>query len=159
MALTGFIEQGIQAEHDQSMFISVKGHHPSHLCRWLPLMCTQTRNHRWLITSLHQDFMLTDKGDVRAFLGLDINQNEIGQLELMQFGLIKKMIEECSLNKQIENSMVHQQLWRSYTRMKKGPWWGRPSGSTEQSLECWCTWVGHHDLILPLQFAVHQCAC
>ena len=54
--------------------------------------------------------MLTDKGDVRAFLGLDINQNEIGQLELMQFGLIKKMIEECSLNKQIENSMVHQQL-------------------------------------------------
>ena len=35
-----------------------------------------------LITSLQQEFTLTDEGDVGAFLGLDIKRNEKGQLEL-----------------------------------------------------------------------------
>ena len=50
-----------------------------------------------LITSLQQEFTLTDEGDVGAFLGLDIKQNEKGQLELMQPGLIRKIIAEFGL--------------------------------------------------------------
>jgi len=50
-----------------------------------------------LINSLQQECMPTDEGDVGAFLGLDIRCNERGHLELMQPGLIQKIIEECGL--------------------------------------------------------------
>jgi len=50
-----------------------------------------------LISSLQQEFMLTDEGDVSTFLGLDVRCNERGHLELMQPGLIRKIIEECGL--------------------------------------------------------------
>ena len=42
-----------------------------------------------LISSLQQEFMLTDEGDVGMFLSLDIRQNEKGHLELMQLGLME----------------------------------------------------------------------
>ena len=49
-----------------------------------------------LISSCQQEFILTDEGDVGMFLGLDI-RTERGHLELMQLGLIQKIIAECRL--------------------------------------------------------------
>jgi len=50
-----------------------------------------------LISSLQQEFTLADEGYVSVSLGLDIRCNERGHLELMQPGLIQKIIEECRL--------------------------------------------------------------
>ena len=41
--------------------------------------------------------MLTDEGDVGTFLGLHLRCNERGHLELMQPGLIWKIIAQCRL--------------------------------------------------------------
>ncbi len=50
-----------------------------------------------LITSLQSDFNLTTQGDVGAFLGVDIQHNPDGHLELIQPGLIQKIISLCGL--------------------------------------------------------------
>ena len=77
------------------MFISEKRCHPHSVCRWLPSILRKPETLNKLISSLQQEFTLTDEGDVGAFLGLDIRRNERGHLELMQPGLIQKIIEEC----------------------------------------------------------------
>ncbi len=51
-----------------------------------------------LITSLKSDFLLTSEGTVGPFfLGVDIHHTADGFLELVQPGLIKKIIAACGL--------------------------------------------------------------
>jgi len=50
-----------------------------------------------LITSLQQEFILTVEGDVGAFLGIDVKRHNDGKLELLQPGLIRKIIDACGL--------------------------------------------------------------
>jgi hypothetical protein len=51
-----------------------------------------------IIASLQSEFNLTTEGDVGAFLGVDIHHNADGFLELLQPGLINKIISFCSLD-------------------------------------------------------------
>jgi hypothetical protein len=50
-----------------------------------------------LITSSQQEFILTVEGDVGFFLGIDIKHHPDGKLELLQPGLIKKIVADCDL--------------------------------------------------------------
>ena len=50
-----------------------------------------------VITSLCTEFVHTDEGDAGAFLGIDIKTNPEGHIELMQPGIIQKIITKCSL--------------------------------------------------------------
>jgi hypothetical protein len=59
-----------------------------------------------IIASIQSEFKLMCKGDMGAFLGLNIMQNPDGFLELRQPGLIKKMITECRLMKTHKNTVT-----------------------------------------------------
>jgi len=50
-----------------------------------------------VVSSLQSEFNLTSEGDVGAFLGFDIQRNNDGYLELVQPGLIAKIISLCGL--------------------------------------------------------------
>jgi hypothetical protein len=50
-----------------------------------------------VVASLQSEFNLTSEGDVGAFLGVDIQRNIDGYLELVQPGLINKIISFCGL--------------------------------------------------------------
>jgi hypothetical protein len=50
-----------------------------------------------LTTSLKQDFIMTVEGDVGAYLGIDIRGHSDGRLEMVQPGLIRKIIADCGL--------------------------------------------------------------
>jgi hypothetical protein len=50
-----------------------------------------------LTTSLQQEFILTVDGDVGAFLGIDIKRHSNGTLEMVQPGLIRKIVADCGL--------------------------------------------------------------
>jgi hypothetical protein len=54
-----------------------------------------------VISSLHSEFNLTLKGDVGAFLDVDIQRNADGFLELVQTGLITKIISLCGLENEL----------------------------------------------------------
>jgi hypothetical protein len=49
------------------------------------------------MTSLKSDFLLTSEGSVGPFLGIDIHHTADCFLELVQPGLIKKIIAACGL--------------------------------------------------------------
>jgi hypothetical protein len=57
-----------------------------------------------LITSLKSEFKLTHEGDVGAYLGIDIKCHHDGTLELIQPGLIQKIITAAGLE---DNSTTH----------------------------------------------------
>jgi len=71
-----------------------------------------------LITSLEQDFVLTHEGDVGAFLGIDVRRHEDGALELIQPGLIQKIVVECGLE---ENSQIHDTPSKSEILQRADP--------------------------------------
>jgi hypothetical protein len=53
-----------------------------------------------VFTSLQKDFTLTLQGSVGAYLGIDIRRTDDGHLELIQPGLIQKIIAACGLQDQ-----------------------------------------------------------
>ncbi|MFN9980399.1 MAG: hypothetical protein ACK53Y_10815, partial [bacterium] len=57
-----------------------------------------------LISSLTTEFKLTYKGDVGAYLGIDIKHRQDVSLELLQQGLIQKVITAAGLE---SNSAQH----------------------------------------------------
>ena len=106
-----------------------------------------------IIASLRSDFNLTSQGDVGAFLGIDIRHSANGYLELIQSGLIQKIISTCSLesesneHKTPATQILHANL--------NGPPCDQPWN--------YCTVIGmltylststHPDIT----FAIHQCA-
>jgi hypothetical protein len=58
-----------------------------------------------IITALEKEFVLTSEGSVGAYLGIDIRRTPDGFLELIQPGLINKIITACGLQ---EQSNQHQ---------------------------------------------------
>jgi hypothetical protein len=50
-----------------------------------------------LIGLLQKEFILTIEGDVGTFLGIDIKRHPDGKLELLQPGLIQKIVMDCAL--------------------------------------------------------------
>jgi hypothetical protein len=53
-----------------------------------------------ILASLEKDFVLTSEGSVGAYLGIDIRHTTDGFLELVQPGLINKIISACGLQDQ-----------------------------------------------------------
>jgi hypothetical protein len=53
-----------------------------------------------VLASLEKDFVLTSEGTVGAYLGIDIHRTTDGYLELIQPGLINKIISACGLQDQ-----------------------------------------------------------
>jgi hypothetical protein len=53
-----------------------------------------------IIAALEKEFVLTSKGSVGAYLGIDICHTPDGFLELIQRGLMKKIITACGLQDQ-----------------------------------------------------------
>lgn len=53
-----------------------------------------------IVTSLQKDFVLTSQGSVGAYIGIDICRTSDGFLELVQPGLINKIITACGLQDQ-----------------------------------------------------------
>ena len=51
-----------------------------------------------MISSLREDFELTEEGTVESFLGLTIIHHEDGSIEFLQTGLIDRVILECGLS-------------------------------------------------------------
>jgi hypothetical protein len=57
-----------------------------------------------LVASLQSEFKLTYEGDVGAYLGIDFKHHDNGSLELIQPGLIQKIITAAGLE---DNSATH----------------------------------------------------
>ena len=107
-----------------------------------------------LIQDLQKDFKLTYEGDVGAYLGIVIHHHSNGTLELVQPGLIAKIIQAAGLD---ANSAQHDTPATSILHAdSSGP-------------ECEHMW-NYHALIgmlnslassshLDIAFAIHQCAC
>ena len=50
-----------------------------------------------MITSLKKNFDLTDEGDVDAFLGVQFDYFENGQIRMFQSGLINQILKDVAL--------------------------------------------------------------
>ena len=107
-----------------------------------------------LMDSLKKEFILTMEGDVGAFLGIGIKHHPDSRLELVQPGLIKKIISECGLQ---ENSHTHDTP--SETKILQHDPLGPPR---ELSWNYWSI-VGMLTFLSittrpDIAYAVHQCA-
>jgi hypothetical protein len=72
----------------------------------------------YLIASLEQNFVLTQEGDVGAFLGIDVRKHDNGSLELVQPGLIQKIVTACGLQ---DNSQIHDTPSKSEILQRTDP--------------------------------------
>jgi len=90
-----------------------------------------------------------------VFLGLDIRRNERGHLELMQWGLIQKIIEECRLeSKSKEHGMPA--VTKILDKDKQGP--ERESEWKYRTIIGMLTYLSVSSRP-DIDFAIHQCAC
>ncbi len=107
-----------------------------------------------LITSLKQEFILAVEGDVRAFLGIDIKRHPDGRIEMVQPGLIRNIVADCSLQ---DSSHTHNT--RSETRILQHD----PLGPPREHTCNYCSIVGVLKYLsittLPdIAYSAHQCA-
>jgi hypothetical protein len=106
-----------------------------------------------VVSSLQSEFNFTSEGDVGAFLGVDIQRNNGGYLELVQPGLIAKIISLCGLE-----DKSNQHKTPSTTILHSDPA-DSPREHTwnYRSIIGMLTYLStstHPDIV----FAVHQCA-
>jgi hypothetical protein len=108
-----------------------------------------------LIDSLKNEFILTVEGDIGAFLGIDIKHHSDGRLELVQPGLINKIISECGLQ---ENSHTHDMP--SELKILQHDLLGPPRELSwnYQSIVGMLTYLSVTTRP-DIAYAVHQCAC
>lgn len=106
-----------------------------------------------LISSLQSEFNLTTEGDVGAFLGVDIKRTSDGHIELVQPGLINKIITLCSLE---DESNQHKTPSTDILHAD-------PTGPEQEHAWSYRTLIGMLTYLSTstrpdIAFAVHQCA-
>jgi len=106
-----------------------------------------------LILDLQKDFKLTHEGDVGAYLGIDIQRHSDGSLELIQPGLIAKIISSAGLE---DNSVQHDTPATTILHADL-------SGPAREHTWNYRALVGMLNYLasssrLDIAFAVHQCA-
>ncbi len=106
-----------------------------------------------IITALEQNFVLTSQGSVGAYLGIDICRTPDGFLELIQPGLIQKIISACGLQDQSaeHNTPANVILTSDLTGPAREHSWNYRSiiGMLNYLASSTCP---------DIAFAVHQCA-
>jgi hypothetical protein len=106
-----------------------------------------------IVTSLQKDFVLTSQGSVSAYLGIDIRRTSDGFLELVQPGLINKIITACGLQDQSSqhNTPTNMILTADLTGPSREHSWNYRSiiGMLNYLASSTCP---------DIAFAVHQCA-
>jgi hypothetical protein len=106
-----------------------------------------------IVSALEKEFVLTSEGSVGAYLGIDIRCTPDGFLELMQTGLINKIIAACGL--QDQSAEHHTPATMILTADSDGL--PREHSWNYRSLLGMLNYLASSTR-LDIAFAVHQCA-
>jgi hypothetical protein len=107
-----------------------------------------------LNASLKQDFIMTVERDVGAFLGIDIRRHSDGGLEMVQPGLIQKIVADCGLQ---DGCHTHN------TPSEKKILQHDPHGSPREHTWNYCSIIGMLTYLSvttcpDIAYSAHQCA-